>query len=184
MRSSNYVAHYEIIYDEVGDAGLFVVLYIMNIIWGMYISRVVFINASGHQNIFSPLFRLKEGQNIRTKQRVRKTRKKRKLKIQTNEGQQLIIPPELYRSFQRCPPPDLHQQCLNLIRLRALEQAHCYPALWTSFQMVLHPLGCWPSYGPELESRNRGVTVVCITAVTGTWWYCITAVTGTCGIQS
>ena len=53
----------------------------------------------------------------------KKTRKKRKLKIQTNEGQQLIIPPELYRSFQRCPPPDLHQQCLNLIQLRALEQA-------------------------------------------------------------
>ena len=74
-------------------------------------------------NIFSPLFRLKEGQNIRNKLRARKPRKKRKLKIQTNEGQQLIIPPELYRSFQCCPPPDLHQQCLNLIRLRALEQA-------------------------------------------------------------
>ena len=55
---------------------------------------------------------------------MRKTRRKRKLKIQTNEGQQLIIPPELYRSFQRSPPLDLHQQCLNLIRLRALEQAH------------------------------------------------------------
>ena len=86
---------------------------------------MVFINASGHQNIFSPLFRLKEGQNIRNKHRARKPRKKRKLKIQTNEGQQLIIPPELYQSFQRCPPPDLHQQCLNLIRLRALEQALC-----------------------------------------------------------
>ena len=48
------MAHYEIIDDEVGDAGLFVVLYIMSIIWGMYISRVVFINASasGHQTYF------------------------------------------------------------------------------------------------------------------------------------
>ena len=46
------MAHYEIIDDEVGDAGLFVILYIMNIIWGMYISRVVFINASGHQTYF------------------------------------------------------------------------------------------------------------------------------------
>ena len=73
-------------------------------------------------NIFSPLFGPKEGQNIRNKQRTRKLRKKRKPKIQTNEGQQLIIPPELYRSFQRYPPPDPHQQCLNLIRLRVLEQ--------------------------------------------------------------
>ena len=46
------MAHYEIIDDEVGDARLFVVLYIVSIIWGMHISRVVFINASGHQTYF------------------------------------------------------------------------------------------------------------------------------------
>ena len=47
------MARYEIIDDGVGDAGLFVVvLYIMSIIWGMYISRVVFINASGHPTYF------------------------------------------------------------------------------------------------------------------------------------
>ena len=46
------MVHYEIIDDEVGDAGLFVVLYIMNIILGMYISHVVFINVSGHQTYF------------------------------------------------------------------------------------------------------------------------------------
>ena len=46
------VAHYGIIDEDVGVAGLFVVLYIMSIIWGMYISRVVFIDPSGHQTYF------------------------------------------------------------------------------------------------------------------------------------
>ena len=59
------MAHYEMIDDEVGDAGLFVVLYIMSIIWGMYIShylfiiryihRYLFIIATGHQT-YSCLF--------------------------------------------------------------------------------------------------------------------------------
>ena len=152
------MAHYEIIDDDVGDAGLFVVLYIMSIIWRTYISTAVPqpnpvegagtgpMSGAGHMrgyvvyvyfprsiykclwspNIFSSLFRLNEGHKIYETNRGRENlARSAKLKIQTNEGQQLIIPPELYRSFQRCPPPDLHQQCLNLIRLRALEQALC-----------------------------------------------------------
>ena len=28
----------------------------------------------------------------------------------------------------------------------------CCPALWTSLQMILHPLGFWPGYGPDIHT--------------------------------
>ena len=92
---------------------------------------------------------------------MRKTRKKRKLKIQTNEDQQLIISPELYRSFQRCPPPDLHQQCLNLIRLRALEQALNFSAgreHASGRVRARSPVPFLPRHGRRQCGPNRALT--------------------------